>query len=127
MTGLVFGSVPALRASKPDLVDGLREEGPTGAAGSGSGHDDAVQDVSFSTERRIFDAIRQFLRFTDLGDQLEIVDTRANGDLQLVTIDDASEIDPLDLATLGFRQKVIVLGEESSLKLRGSIEQLGIR
>lgn len=86
----------------------------------------ACVTLAFSTKRQIFDAVRQLLRLTDFGDQLKIADTCANGDLQLVAIDDATETNSFKLATSGFRQKIIVLGEEDSLKMRGSSEQLRI-
>ena len=86
-----------------------------------------IKCVTFEeSQRQILDAIREVFQCSGLGENLQIVDGPPNGDPELVGVNDASELLATPLTLRCLRQQVIVLAEEHTAKLAGSVQQTGI-
>ena len=74
----------------------------------------------------ILDAIREVFQGSGLGENLEIVDGPPDGDLELVSINNAAELLPTPLALRCLRQQVIILAKEHAAKFCGPVQKTGI-
>lgn len=79
-----------------------------------------------ASERQELDPVDDVFRFTRLGDDLQVVDTGSHRNTQLVPIDHTVERDGPAQTPRGLTEKIIILGEEHTLELMGSVQSCRI-
>ncbi len=74
-------------------------------------------------QRQVLDAAGEVLRLQDLCHQPQVVDALANGDAQLVRVNNAGKYRARSLPLRAFVQKILVPREQHAIQRQGSIEQ----
>lgn len=89
--------------------------------------DASPMDLYGLSEWEELDPVSHVLGLASLGDELEISDARTDRDPELVSVDDAREVDRLPLSPRGLPKEVVVTGEEDAVQFGRPIQQLRIR
>lgn len=77
-----------------------------------------------SAQWQVFDPIHEIFRFRAFRDQFEVLDAAANGDAELVRLNQPGERPAAALAQRRFREKVFVPAEHHAPQFARAVEQI---
>ena len=70
----------------------------------------------------MLDAVGEVGGITALGDQFQVLHALADGDAELMGVDDAGKGNANSLSGRGFDQEIFIAGEQHAAKLPGTVE-----
>ncbi len=82
--------------------------------------------MSCSVQREMLNAVHEIFRFGTFRNEFEVLNTAANGDTELMRVNQSCEILAAVLTFCGFGQKIFVPAEHHTAKFTGAVQQVGI-